>query len=181
LFLAVVVLAAASYAPSAGAATTLSSSTTATLRLSDGETVTASGSLALSVQRFSVNDDSIVLVGQVSGTLAAGPVTATFTNVRVVAAITNLQANCEAGSLSFNFRVTVPTRGISVTVDGISVQLRGAVTLRGSVAIATADIADEELRAAVGDLICQIDQLLEGGASLDDVVAALNAVLSQLA
>jgi uncharacterized Fe-S cluster-containing protein len=83
------------------------------LTLAGGQTVTASGSVELTIQRLSVDDGSIVLVDGLNGTLTAGSVTATFTNVRIVAAITNLQANCEAGTLSFNYRVTVPTRGIN--------------------------------------------------------------------
>jgi hypothetical protein len=182
----VVVVSAAMYAPTAGAATTLSSSATATLTLSSGQTVTASGSVALTIQQFSVNDNSIVLVGRLNGTLTAvtsfGTVTATFTNVRVSAAITNLRADCGAGTLSFNYRVTVPTKGISVTVDGTPVPLRGAVTLRGSVTITTAEIAaiDPDLATAVGTLICDIETLLNTGPSLDAVVADLNAVLAEL-
>ena len=182
---ALVVLAFASYAPAATASPTLASATTATLSLPSGETVTASGDLDLTVQNFNLNDRSIVLVARVSGTLSAGPVEATLTNVKIVAAITNLQANCASGTLSFNYRATVPTKGISVTVGGATVQLRRAVTLRGSVTISTADIDPTldptgELTAAVGRLICEIETLLATGASLDAVVAELNAVLSSL-
>jgi len=170
--------------PAAQAAATVNSSTSATLTLATDQTVQVAGSLSLTVDRFEANDDSIVLVarlnGQVSGTLAGIPVSATFNNVRVVAAMTNLQANCDAGTLSFNYRVTVPTQGITVTVAGINVPLRGAVTLRGSVTIATSQIADEGVADVVGALICEIDDLLEGGATLDDVVAVLNRVLSNL-
>jgi hypothetical protein len=184
IVLTVVALAGGIYAPAASASSTINSNTTATLRLATGQSVAVTGSVALTVERFEVDDDSIVLVarlnGQLSGTLLGLPVTATFTNVRVVAAITNLQANCAAGTLSFNYRVTVPTQGISVTIGGISIPLRGAVTLRGSVAISASQIADEDLRAAVGTLICEIEQLLQGGAGFDDVVAVLNAVLSKL-
>lgn len=180
----VAVLAAGAYAPPAAAAPTVTSNTTATLTLTGGQSVAVSGSVALTIQHFEVDDDSIVLVarlsGQLSGTVAGIPVAATFTNVRVVAAITNLQANCAAGTVSFNYRVTVPTQGISVTVGGVPVTLRGAVTLRGSLAIATSQIADPELAAAVGALICEIERLLASGASLEDVVVALNAVLNRL-
>lgn len=181
---AIVVLAAGAYTPAAAAAPTVASNATASLSLADGQSVAVTGSVALTIQHFEVDDDSIVLVGrlngQLSGTLAGIPVTATFSNVRVVAAITNLQASCAAGTLSFNYRVTVPTQGISVTVGGTAVPLRGAITLRGSVAISTSQIADEDLRAAVGALICEIEALLDGGVNLDDVVAALNTVLSKL-
>jgi hypothetical protein len=177
---ALVVLAVASYAPAPAAASTLTSNTTATLSLAGGETLTVSGNLQATIQNFNVNDDSIVVVARVSGTLSAGTVVATFTNVKIVAAIRNLEASCASGTLSFSFRVTIPTKGISVTVGGVPVSLRGAVTLRGSVVISTADIADPELAAAVGELICQIETLLETGASLDAVVAELNTVLSTL-
>jgi hypothetical protein len=183
---AVAVLAGGVFAPAAEASPTVTSNANATLTLVGGQSVSVAGNIALTVQRFEVDDDSIVLVGrlsgQLSGTLEGVPVTATFSNVRVVAAITNLQANCAAGTLSFNYRITVPTRGITVTVGGLPVQLRGAITLRGSVAITTAQIAeiDAGLAEAVGTLICQIETLLETGVPLEDVVAALNAVLNSL-
>ena len=178
---AVVALAFAANAPAA-AASTVGSTTTVTFSLASGEKVAAAGDLKLTIQNFRVDDRSIVLVARVSGTAVAGPVAATFTNVRIVAAITNLRADCAAGTLSFNFRATVPTRGIAVTVAGVPVEVRGALTLRGSVTISTAAIAtvDPELAATVGALICEIEALLTGGASLDDVVARLNAVLSNL-
>ena len=183
---AVAVLTGGVFVPAAEASPTVRSDANATLTLAGGQSLSVAGNLALTVQRFEVGDDSIVVVarlsGQLSGTLAGIPVTATFTNVRVVAAITNLQANCAAGTLSFKYRVTVPTQGIAVTIGGVPVPLRGAVTLRGSVALSTAQIAeiDPDLAAAVGELICQIETLLQTGASLEDVVAALNAVLANL-
>ena len=182
LLIAVVAVSAAFYAPAAGAATTLTSPVNATVTLASGQTATVSGGVELTVQQFKVNDKSIVLVARLGGTLTAvtplGTVAATFTNVRVNAAITNLQANCTAGTLSFNFRITIPTGGVNVTIDGVGVTLRGAVTLRGSVAISTADIADPALAQLVGDLICDIQTLLATGGSLDAVVADLNAVLA---
>ena len=186
LLVAVVASAAAAYAPAAGAATKLSSPVSATLTLASGQTVTVSGNVELTIQQFQVNDRSIVLVARLSGTLTAETsletVTAIFTNVKVNAAITNLQADCDAGTLSFNYRLTIPTSGISVTVDDVPVPLRGAVTLRGSVAISTVQIAavDPALAQIVGELICDIDTLLSTGGSLDAIVADLNAIVSSL-
>ena len=186
LLIAVVAVSAAFYAPAAGAATTLTSPVNATVTLASGQTVSVGGTVALTIQQFKVNDKSIVLVARLGGTLTAvtplGTVSATFTNVRVNAAITNLQANCAAGTLGFNFRITIPTSGVNVTVAGVPLTLRGAVTLRGSVAISTADIAaiDPELARLVGALICDLQTLLATGGSLDAVVADLNAVLAAL-
>jgi len=181
------VVVAAIYFPAAAAARTLTSSANAKLTLSTGQTLNASGSVALTIQQFNVNDKSIVLIGRVNGTLTAnvstlGTVTATFTNVKVVAQVTNLQANCSAGTLSFNYRVTIPTSGISVTVNGTPVPLRGAVTLAGSVSISTAQIAaiSPTLATAVGQLTCDIETLQQTGGSLDAIVADLNAILAEL-
>lgn len=179
-------MAAVVYIPAAAAATTLSSHVNAKLTLATGQTLTASGDIALTIQQFNVNDRSIVLIGRVNGTLTADVaglgVTATFNNVKVVAQVTNLQANCSAGTLSFNYRVTIPTSGITVTVGGTQVQLRGAVTLGGSVSISTAQIAaiSPELAIAVGQLICDIQTVQQTGGSLDAIVADLNAIVAEL-
>jgi hypothetical protein len=74
------------------------------------------------------------LNGTLTGTTSAGDtVTATFTNTKVVLTVSNLQANCSAGTLSFDFRAVIPPSGVEVTVNGAPVSLKKAVVLTGSV------------------------------------------------
>ena len=177
--------------PSAAAATAdgtvLSANVSPTsLTLSTGETVTVSGSLSVTIKQFKVQGGKLVAVATLNGTLigttsAGDTVTATFTNAKVVLTITNLQANCSAGTLSFDFRAVIPPSGVEVTVNGAPVSLKKAVVLTGSVTVSTASISDPSVAGRAGALICQLDRLLKSGASLDATVDRLNQLLRVLA
>jgi hypothetical protein len=177
--------------PSAGAAPSAGTILTATispisLTLSTGETATVSGSLSVTITQFKVQDGKIVAVANLNGTLtgttsAGDTVTATFTNAKVVLTVSNLQANCSAGTLSFDLRAVIPPSGVEVTVNGAPVSLKKAVVLTGSVTVSTASIADPSVAGRAGALICQLDSLLKSGASLEAIVDKLNQLLRVLA
>ena len=175
---------AASAAPPTG--TVLTVPTNATLTLSTGETVTVTGSLEVAISQFKVQGDKIVAVATLNGTLigttsAGDTVTATFTNAKVVLRISNLQASCSAGTLSFDVRAVIPPSGVEVTVNGAPVSLKKAVVLTGSVMVSTASISDPRVAGRVGALICQLDSLLRSGGSLEAIVDRLNQLLRVLA
>ena len=172
-------------APSDGTVLSANLSPTS-LTLSTGDTVTVSGSLSVAITQFKVQGGKIVagatLNGSLSGTTSSGDtVTATFTNTKVVLTISNLQANCSAGTLSFDFRAVIPPSGVDVTVNGVPVSLKKAVVLTGSVTVSTASISDPSVAGRAGALICQLDSLLKSGASLDAIVDKLNQLLRVLA
>jgi hypothetical protein len=177
--------------PSAGAAPSAGTILTATispisLTLSTGETATVSGSLSVTITQFKVQDGKIVAVANLNGTLtgttsAGDTVTATFTNAKVVLTVSNLQANCSAGTLSFDLRAVIPPSGVEVTVNGAPVSLKKAVVLTGSVTVSTASISDPSVAGRAGALICQLDSLLKSGASLEAIVDKLNQLLQVLA
>ena len=171
-------------APAAGTVLNATISPTS-LTLSTGETVTVSGSLSVAITQFKVQGDKIVAVATLNGTLigttsAGDTVTATFTNAKVVLRISNLQASCSAGTLSFNFRAVIPPSGVEVTVNGAPVSLKKAVVLTGSVMVSTASISDPRVAGRVGALICQLDSLLRSGGSLEAIVDRLNQLLRVL-
>ena len=172
-------------APAAGTVLNATISPTS-LTLSTGETVTVSGSLSVAITQFKVQGDKIVAVATLNGTLigttsAGDTVTATFTNARVVLRISNLQASCSAGTLSFDVRAVIPPSGVEVTVNGAPVSLKKAVVLTGSVMVSTASISDPRVAGRVGALICQLDSLLRSGGSLEAIVDRLNQLLRVLA
>ena len=77
------------------------------MTLSTGETVTVSGPLSVAITKFKVQGGKLVAVatlnGTVTGTTSAGDtVRATSTNAKVVLTVSNLQASCSAGTLSFD-------------------------------------------------------------------------------
>jgi hypothetical protein len=122
-------------APSPGTVLTATVGPTS-LTLSTGETVTVSGPLSVAITQFKVQGGKIVAVatlnGSLTGTTSSGDtVTATFTNTKVVLTVSNLQASCSAGTLSFDFRGVIPPSGLEVTVNGVPVSLKKAVVLRG--------------------------------------------------
>jgi hypothetical protein len=179
--------AAAPATASAGTAFTVPLNTS--LTLSSGETVTVSGSLSFAIAQFKVQDGQIVANATLNGSLigtttSLGTVTATFSNAKVVLKISNLQANCQAGTLSFDFKAVVPSNGVDVTVNGEPVSLKGPIKLSGHVSISTtevAELADAATAAKVGAIICRIDALLHNGGSVDQIVNQLNALLNALA
>ena len=172
-------------APAAGTVLNATISPTS-LTLSTGETVTVSGSLSVAITQFKVQGDKIVAVATLNGTLigttsAGDTVTATFTNAKVVLRISNLQASCSAGTLSFYVRAVIPPSGVEVTVNGAPVSLKKAVVLTGSVMVSTASISDPRVAGRVGALICQLDSLLRSGGSPEAIVDRLNQLLRVLA
>jgi hypothetical protein len=172
-------------APSAGTVLTATISPTS-LTLSTGETATVSGSLSVAITQFKVQGGKLVAVASLNGTLtgttsAGDTVTATFTNTKVVLTISNLQASCSAGTLSFDVRTVIPPSGLEVTVNGAPVSLKKAVVLTGSVTVSTASIADPSVAGRAGALICQLDSLLKSGGSLEAIVDKLNQLLRVLA
>ena len=176
---------AAGAAPSAGTVLTATISPTS-LTLATGETVTVSGPLSVAITQFKVQDGKIVAVASLNGTFTGttstgDTVTATFTNTKVVLSVSNLQASCSAGTLSFDFRAVIPPSGLEVTVNGAPVSLQKAVVLSGSVTVSTASIADPSVAGRAGALICQLDSLLKSGASLEAIVDKLNQLLRVLA
>ncbi len=170
----------------ASAATVFSVPLTTLVTLSSGETVTVSGTLNVAIAQFKVQDSQIIanatLNGSLTGTTSSlGTVNGAFTNTKVVLKITHLQANCQAGTLSFDFTAVVPSSGVDVTVNGEPVSLKGPIRLSGTISISTATISDPATAAKVGAIICRIDALLKSGASLDQIVNQLNALLNALA
>ena len=172
-------------APSAGTVLTATISPTS-LTLATGETVTVSGPHSAAITQFKAQGDKIVAVATLNGTLTGttstgDTVTATFTNTKVVLSVSNLQASCSAGTLSFDVRGVIPPSGVEVTVNGAPVSLKKAVVLVGSVTVSTASIADPSVAGRAGALICQLDSLLRSGGSLEAIVDRLNQLLRVLA
>jgi len=156
------------------------------LKLSTGETVTVSGSLDVAIAQFNVQDGKIVANATLSGTLMGTTssnetVVATFTNTRIVARVTDLQADCQAGTLSFTLHAVVPANSVDVTVNGTPVSLKGPIKLKVPIAISTAEISDPATAGKVGAIICKSDSLLKSGGSLDQIVNQLTALLRALA
>ena len=155
------------------------------LKLSTGGTVTVSGTVSVAIAQFTVQDGAIVadatLTGSLTGQTSTGDmVTASFTNTRVVARVTNLQADCRAGTVSFNLSAVVQPNGVDVSVNGSPVALRGPIRLTVPIAVSTADISDPATAGRVGAIICRLDARLDGGGSLDQIVNQLNALLKAL-
>jgi Ca2+-dependent lipid-binding protein len=184
---AAVVLASPAGAASTASGTLLTATIPSTsLKLSTGETVTVRGELSVAIAQFNVQDGKIVtnatLAGSLTATTSSGEtVVVTFTNTRIVARVTDLQADCQAGTLSFTLQALVPTNSVDVTVNETPVSLKGPIKLTVPIAISTADISDPATAGKVGAIICQIDRLLKSGGSLDRIVNQLNALLRTLA